>query len=152
MAIGTNFSILLYFKFHLLAKLLQRDGYTLKTQYRNLAIFSFFFCHLWRLKPTFLEYIAFWRNFSRPWRKWVWNWVLLWLESPFLATHWKPNIETRRFFPFFFSFFSLVAIETNFCRIFFIFLISLFGEISPGKEPLPLLPTYGPISRLSSLV
>ncbi len=60
----------------------------------------------------------------------------------------KTQYRNPAIFSFFF--FSLVAIETNFCRIFFIFLISLFGEISPGKEPLPLLPTYGPISRLSS--
>jgi hypothetical protein len=157
----------------------------MKTQYRNLAI-VLIFSQLWRLKPTvsrliFKKKIHFLAKFLQ-----------------LMVTHWKPNIEIWRFFPFFL--FSLVAIETNFFRIYmyfyisflakllqlmvtqwkpnieiwrvfpffflfltcgdwnqllsniFIFYISIFGEISPGKEPLPLLPTNGPISRLSSLV
>jgi hypothetical protein len=34
------------------------DGYTTKTQYRNLAIVSIF-SNLWRLEPTFFYFILF---------------------------------------------------------------------------------------------
>jgi hypothetical protein len=49
-----------------------------------------------------------------------------------MVTHWKPSIEIWRSFPFFL--FSLVAIETNFFRIYIYIciFISIFGEITPS--------------------
>jgi hypothetical protein len=77
------------------------DSYTLKTQYRNLAIVSIF-SQLWRLKPTVSRFKFF-----------LFHFLAKFLQL--MVTHWKPNIEIWRFFPFFFS---LVAIETRNFRIF----------------------------------
>ncbi len=125
------------------------DGYTRKTQYRNLAIFPFFFLTCGDWNQLFWN-ISLFGEISPDLGGNEYEMGAIVTGEPIPGYTLKTQYRNPAIFSFFF--FSLVAIETNFCRIFFIFYISLFGEISPGKEALPLLPKYGPISRLSSHV
>ncbi len=135
-----------------MAKLLQRDGYTLKTQYRNLAIFSFFFFSLVATETNFFGIYRFLAKFLQTLEEMSMKLGPIVTGEPIPGYTLKTQYRNPAIFSLFFFFFSLVAIETNFCRIFFIFLFLFLARFRQERNRSLSYPhtDLSLVSRLSS--